>query len=101
MATRIDLHNSLLTLLGSNYVYFQPPSNIMLNYPCIVYSRQAKDEKFADNARYLDRTRYGVTVIDQDPDSDIPGKVATLPLSTFDRHYVSDGLNHDVYSVYI
>jgi len=41
-----------------------------------------------------------ITVIDQDPDSIIPDKVAAMPLSLFNRFYTVDNLNHDVYNVY-
>jgi hypothetical protein len=41
-----------------------------------------------------------VTVIDQDPDSEIPDKVAQLPMTTFDRWFAANNLNHDVFDVY-
>jgi hypothetical protein len=41
-----------------------------------------------------------VTVIDEDPDSDIPGKVAMLPMTLFNRWFAADNLNHDIYTVY-
>jgi hypothetical protein len=41
-----------------------------------------------------------ITVIDPDPDSEIPSKVAALPMSLFNRFYTADDLNHDVYNVY-
>jgi hypothetical protein len=93
----------LQTLLETfvEHVYFQPPINIRLQYPCIVYKRDNADTKFADDKPYDIRTRYMVTVIDLDPDSEIPGKVARLPMSSFNRFYITDDLNHDVYSVFI
>lgn len=82
-------------------VYFQPPQNHQIQYPCIIYKRDNADTKFADDKPYDIRTRYMVTVIDTDPDSDIPKQVALLPMSSFNRFYVVDNLNHDVYSVFI
>jgi hypothetical protein len=41
-----------------------------------------------------------ITIIDANPDSDIPAKVGNLPLCKFNRHYTADNLNHDVYNVY-
>jgi len=98
MGQRLDLQR-LLEELTTN-VYFQPPTNIQLNYPCIIYKRDFADTKFADNRPYAHKRRYMVTVIDQNPDSDIPGKVATLPMSLFNRFYTVDNLNHDVFSIY-
>jgi hypothetical protein len=98
MGLRLDLHK-ILTDITSN-VYFQPPTNVQIEYPCIVYKRDFADTKFADNQPYANKRRYMITIIDQNPDSDIPGKVAALPLSLFNRFYTVDNLNHDVFSVY-
>ena len=98
MAPRLQLHEILKSFVDN--VYFQPPENIQLVYPCIIYNRGFADTKFADNAPYDHVLRYMVTVIDRDPDSDIPGKVAALPMSIFNRFYTADNLNHDVYNVF-
>lgn len=98
MGLRLNLQR-LLEEITPN-VYFQPPTNVQLKYPCIVYKRDFADTKFADNEPYAHKKRYMVMVIDQNPDSEIPGKVAKLPMSTFNRFYTVDNLNHDVYSVY-
>ena len=60
----------------SENVYFQPPSSVLMNYPAIVYERSSADTRHADNALYLHKCRYTVTVIDADPDSPIPRMVA-------------------------
>lgn len=98
MGQRLQLHQLLETFTDN--VYFQPPTNIQLKYPCIIYKRDFADTKFADDKPYNLKLRYAITVIDQDPDSDIPSKVASMPLSLFNRFYTADNLNHDVYNVY-
>lgn len=98
MGQRLQLHQLLETFTDN--VYFQPPTNIQLKYPCIIYKRDFADTKFADDKPYNTKLRYAITVIDQDPDSDIPSKVASMPLSLFNRFYTADNLNHDVYNVY-
>ena len=100
MNRRIQLHQILVDLLGSTNVYFQPPSTVQMKFPCIIYSRDARNEKFADNILYLGKDRYSISVVDKNPDSDIPDKVGALPLTSFSQHYVVDNLNHDVYSTY-
>jgi len=82
------------------HVYFQPPSNITMQYPCIVYKRSSEDVKYADNGRFSEYLRYEVTIIDRDPDSSIPGLLKQTPLVSFDRFFASDDLNHDVYNLY-
>lgn len=102
MGQRHDLHVLLKSLLpeGKEYVYFQAPNNTMMQYPCIVYGHDASSTKFAGNLPYNRKKRYQVTIIDADPDSVIPDKVAELPESTFRRRFVSDKLNHNIYNLY-
>lgn len=58
------------------------------------------DTKFAENKPYRLTKRYSVTVIDLDPDSLVPDKVARLPMCTQSTFFVADNLNHDVFNVY-
>lgn len=98
MAPRLQLHEILKAFVSN--VYFQPPENVKLEYPCIIYKRDFATTEFAGNQPYNHTLRYMVTVIDRDPDSKIPGMVASLPMSLFNRFYTADNLNHDVYNVY-
>jgi hypothetical protein len=100
MAQRLDLQGILVSILGSNNVYFQPPPSVKMAYPCIVYSRDDEDAVHADNKLYKRKVRYQVTVIDRDPDSSIPEKVSELPLCAYDRFYAAENLNHDVYKLF-
>lgn len=100
MGTRLELQTELETILGSRNVYFQPPENIKMLYPCIVYGPTQEYVQFADGQRYLFKWRYQVTVIDKDPDSLIPNKVALLPMCKIDRIFASNNLNHYVYNLY-
>lgn len=81
-------------------VYFQPKTNTKLTYPCITFARDQARNKFANNSPYAHTKRYQVTIMDADPDSIIPDRVAALPMSTFQRHFATDNLNHDIYSLY-
>lgn len=101
MGRRLLLHAELIALLGSNNVYFQPPPTVKMKYPCIVYRRSPGNTKYSANMPYLFRQSYEVTVIDPDPDSPLIEKMATgFPMIRHDRHFESDNLNHDVYSLY-
>lgn len=101
MGQRLDLHVILESLLPSgSKAYFQPPANVEMTYPCIVYKRDDADTQFANNAPYIVKKRYQVTVIDRDPDSGIPDKVAALPTCVFERAYAKSNLNHDVFNLY-
>lgn len=97
---RVDLQAIFQEILGNDHVYFQPPEDMKIEYPCIVYHRDFALTFFADNYPYRYGKRYLVTVIDRNPDSPIPDKVAQLPLCKFDRSYTADNLNHDVYRLF-
>jgi hypothetical protein len=98
MGPRLQLQ-SLLELITEN-VYFQPPPNISLEYPCIIYARDGSWAEFADDALYVHTKRYLVTVIDRDPDSSLPDKVEELPMCRFNRFYANENLNHHVFDLF-
>lgn len=101
MANRLDLHASLVNILGSNNVYFQPPESLKMKYPCIRYSKSGINNKRADDRIYTSTNRYEVTVIDSDPDSIIHEKILDeFPMCSFDRSYTSDNLNHKTLTLY-
>lgn len=100
MALRTDLQTKLEALLGSTNVYFQPPPNIQMVYPCIVYKLSGIETEHADNAPYKIGSEYSVTVIDRNPDSAIPYEVAQLKSCSFSARFPSDGLNHTVFKLY-
>lgn len=100
MARRLDLQRKLEELLGSRNVYFQPPESVKMNYPAIRYSLNDIVTAHADNEVYTSTKRYEITVIDEDPDSEIPDKILAMQMCTFDRPYQSDNLNHWVFSLY-
>ena len=100
MAQRHELQTLLINILGTKDVYFQPPPNVPMNYPCIVYHRDYELVNHADDLVYKRRKRYLVTVIDRNPDSVVPDKISELPLCVYDRFFTADNLNHDVYKLF-
>lgn len=100
MKSRLELHEELKALLGSGFVYFQPPESVRMNYPCIVYSLADIDLIHADNKPYIQQKKYSIIVIAKDPDFDVPDRIANLPLCKFDRSYTSNNLNHWVFSLF-
>lgn len=100
MSSRTDLQSKLEELLGSRNVYYQPPGTVMMNYPAIVYSKNRISSKFANDAKYSKMNCYELIVIDRKPDNPVIDKLLDLPYSSFDRHYESDNLHHDVITLY-
>jgi len=100
MSRRIELQTIFEGILGSENVYFQPPENLKMKYDCIVYERSRIDADHADNAPYHLHDRYQVTAIYKNPDSELPHKIAMLPMCSHERHFTADNLNHDVFNLY-
>lgn len=100
MADRLTLQELLEGLLESENVYFQPPSGFQMTYPCIVYELDHMKTDFADNNPYTLGKRYSLTIMDRDPDSVFPDKIAQLPKCSFENFFVSNNLNHYVFNIY-
>jgi hypothetical protein len=100
MARRLDLQVKLVEILGSSYVYFNPPENVKMQYPCIVYTQDSEEVRHANDRRYGTHKRYLITVIDHDPDSPIAEAVSELPMCSFNRAYAADNLKHFVYQLF-
>nr|DAR78093.1 MAG TPA: tail completion protein [Caudoviricetes sp.] len=100
MNSRLELHEVLCSVLGSRNAYFQPPASIKMKYPAIVYKRDTIVNSQANNEVYKQANKYQLIVIDQNPDSEIVQKISKLSRIRYDRHYVSDGLNHDVFTIF-
>jgi hypothetical protein len=81
-------------------VYYQPPPNLFMNYPCIRYELDDVRMTHANDAVYNSTRRYQITIIDENPDSVIAAKFEVLPKCSFDRSYARDGLNHFVFNLF-
>lgn len=98
MASRTELHRVLVDLLGSDKVYYQPPSR--MEYPCIKYSLSDIEIAKADDTAYSKHRRYEVIVISKSPDHPVIDKLLDMMYASYDRRYVADNLYHDVITLY-
>lgn len=97
---RLRLQTLLEEILGSRNVYFQPPSENRLKYPCIVYELDRVDMNYAENTPYAHFVRFSITYISKQPNTIIPEKLLDLPMSAFSRFFTTDSLNHYVVNLY-
>lgn len=99
----MDRRPKLQTVL-SNYcqnVYFQPPSSVVLKYPCIIYSRKKIVQRAADNLNYIVRVGYQITCISRDPDNPIPMTLMnSLQMIYWENEYVTENLYHTILTLY-
>jgi len=101
MSNRINLQKDLEAVLGSENVYFQPPSGIRMLYPAVVYSLNRISATYAGNKIYNERKSYTLIIMDANPNSDI---LAIILISfthiSFDRMYIKDNLYHWVCTLF-
>ena len=115
MGKQADLNQELCDLLGSAYVYFDPPENIQMQFPCIIYTREGADVKHANDRVYMFTRRYTVTYVSfdssegvseyddkeiEDSQTVVERIINHFPLCKYDRHFCVDGLSHDVFELY-
>ena len=101
MGSRLELHEGFRTILGTDFVYFNPPESVRMTYPCIRYSLGAPNQHRANGRIYKNTNRYEVAVIDYDPESEIPDKIQDMfPYASIDRRYRADNLNHTILTIY-
>lgn len=102
MKTWKDLREVLVDIMdGGGEVYFQPPTNVRMTYPCIVFERSDAYTIRADNNPYVITKRYAVTLITKTADNDLYlDKLLNLPMCTFDRQFIVDNLVHAVFNIY-
>lgn len=86
--------------LGTTEVYSQPPADVLLNYPCVIFNRSGENAEFADNELYQLKLEYTVTLISRDPDDPAWSRIRQLPYCSFDRAFKADNLNHDVFTIF-
>ena len=102
MKTWSDLQEMLQELMGENVkVWYQPPENLKLKYPCIIFGISNALIEYADNNPYQIHKRYTVTLMTRTADNhEMLDKLLNLPLCTFDREFINDDIVHDVFTLY-
>ena len=101
MTNREEFNACLVELIGNDHVYFQPPENLRIKYPCVIYSLDGLFEPKADNIDYSRRRKYEILYITHDPDDLNIEKISDLPFCSMKRPYVADNLHHYPYTIYI
>lgn len=97
--TRLALGSILETI--EPHCYFQPTTNTKMVYPCIAYKIKKIDIDKADNKIYKNYNVYEITHIYKSPSSEKRMKfLGAFDFISFDRPFISDGLYHDVFTLY-
>lgn len=100
MRMRIDLQLIFEKILGSRNVYFQPPEYIKLKYPCLIYSLDRFDIRYANDEKYKKMKKYTVTYITSTADDIMVENILDLQYCNYDRQFISNNLYHHVFTLY-
>lgn len=99
---RTELQDKLKELLGSNEVYYQPPESMKMSYPAIILSRDILNSNYANDKKYSKMDKYKIVVATKLPDIPVLDDILDLPYcSSTVAPYMSNGLIHYVFSIYI
>ncbi len=100
---RVEMHQMLKKLFPENqepHVYFQPPQNTKIIYPCMIYKLSDMPQKWANNLPYHWERAYELTYITQDPNDPMAEKLIALRETKFNRYFSADNLHHFVYIIF-
>lgn len=83
------------------HVYFEPPKDMKMEYPCIRISRVNADTRYANNRVYNINHRYRLVFITREPDSKVVDEILwTFEKIRLDNSSTADNLHHDYYTIY-
>ena len=94
-----DLYTQLKDIV--DYVYFQPPESVKLQYPCVIYSLKDIKARKADNMPYTTSLGYSLLFMTKDPKDERIISFMNLEHCKFDRYYSADNVHHYSYTVYL
>ena len=78
-----------------------PDSNITLKYPCVIFSIDRENSRYADNKRYMSQLRYTVTLVTRNAvDPLITKLMDNFNYLSLDRTYRTSGLYHYIFVLY-
>ena len=86
---RVNMHElleQLFPLHQEPHVYFQPPQNTRIQYPCIVYKLNDMPTNWAGNLPYKWERAYEMTYISEDPQDPMVEKLIALRVTKFIRY---------------
>ena len=108
LSQKTDIIQSRVKGLGIKYVYFEPPQNIIMQFPCAVIRMGTISSRSANNRVYKLNNSYELIYIRRQFDDPMVNKILVgdsehePPFSMIRhiRHYTADGLHHDLYKLY-
>lgn len=96
-----ELRGLLQDTLDCGQIYYQPPENVRMQYPAIVYKQNTMNVRYANDRSYHIRDEYQVIAISDDPESPLPRAIQEhFSLCAPGRKYMADNLYHFPFTIY-
>lgn len=97
---RLKLDRRLRDIFG-DHVYFEPPTNIQMVYPCVIYNLEGIQTIHGDNKKYITFYEFSATTIEEEPDSKFLDHMLNIEYCSFIRPYVAENLYHKTFTIYV
>jgi len=101
MNKRLKVHEFLTQTINCSHVYYQPPENIKMVYPAIVYTLIDISNYCSGGGIYLQLETYKITLITKEVDSDLFNTMIAQLSLKFQTPFVSDNLHHYVFNMVV
>lgn len=104
MERRLKLDRMLkdkLLVFKNLHFYYQPPENLKMVYPAVIYSFDGIDDRHANNNVYKRKLRYSLIYVSEDPDDRVINAIDSMEYCRMERSpYVADNLYHYPFTIY-
>lgn len=95
------LREIMMEATGIPNCYYDPPENIQMKYPCIVFHLSGDDCLYADNKTYFHTFRWTATIMDRYSTTQerYIREMEEKCRASLDRMFVNDGIHHTVFTI--
>lgn len=80
-------------------LFYNPTSNTILTYPCILYKRTGIRQRHADNVRYHSHEVYQITIIDKRVETPILPQLLENQYCVYENEFIVDNMHHTILKI--
>lgn len=81
--------------------YYQPPSDITMKYPCIIYNKDTPLQSNANDFNYISIDKYILTIVEYKADTGVAEKIRdAFRTARISQKYIADRLHHTKIELY-
>lgn len=96
-----ELINRFYAIPNVKRVYYEPPDNVRMEYPCVRINRKSMNQRYANNKVYMFTPAYDIYYITKESDDPMTEKfMREFEMIRHNRTYHKDNLRYEVYTLY-